>query len=263
MTDVPSPEVPSPLEQGFINNAEISDNSVAVDVSYLLNPENPAMKLFARTQEMAGPMGATAIEKERLSETDQLTGLLNRRGLMHRLNHILEDPDFDPERWLLMFADLKLFKDINDFFGHDEGDSILREIGKILKVRKGDIVARYGGDEIVIVVDRKQEAVERRLGPRDDVPRRETQDSDDAKAKIIDGFSKRLSSDVLVAGMNARQKWLNSEDYHEGIEEYYSIGVNIGAVVLDPTQTAEENIKLADQRMYENKRDSGYTNRRS
>ncbi len=250
--EIPAPGVPNPIEQGLI------DNGARINVSSLLDPENPAMKLFARIQEMAGPMGAAALEVQRQAETDELTGLLNRRGIMHRLDSILRSRDFDPERRLVMFADLDLFKEINDVFGHDEGDSVLREVGSRLSLREGDVVGRLGGDEFIVIVDRKKETGERRLGSREGKPRRQDQTKIQTEAEIVEGFSRRLSADVLVAGMNARDKWAKSGTYDKDLEQYHSIAVSVGTVKLDPTISAEENIKVADKKMYENKRKSGH-----
>ncbi len=82
--------------------------------------------------------------------TDELTGLLNRRGLHDRLAALLSEPD---PQLVVAFIDLDNFKSINDRFGHGEGDRVLAELGEAIQrqVRNTDIVARYGGDEFVVV----------------------------------------------------------------------------------------------------------------
>ena len=94
-------------------------------------------------------------ERDRLramAHTDSLTGLVNRRGLDDVLPAAIERAE--PDRILAVYAlDLDGFKPVNDRFGHDVGDALLRVIAQRLtgSVRAGDIVARVGGDEFVVV----------------------------------------------------------------------------------------------------------------
>ena len=88
--------------------------------------------------------------------TDELTGLLNRRELLRRLELALEGDDVPGVRPVaLLFIDLDQFKEINDSFGHAVGDQLLRAIGPRVTevVRNEDTVARLGGDEFAIVLD--------------------------------------------------------------------------------------------------------------
>jgi diguanylate cyclase (GGDEF)-like protein len=89
-----------------------------------------------------------------LAHTDALTGLLNRRGLDDVLSHAVKRAT--PERLLAAFMlDLDGFKPVNDKFGHDVGDQLLRVIAQRLRasVRAGDGVARVGGDEFVVMAE--------------------------------------------------------------------------------------------------------------
>ncbi len=83
------------------------------------------------------------------ARTDPLTGLLNRAAFAHAL----EASCARQERRMLAFVDLNGFKDVNDTFGHQVGDEVLVEIGRRLQVvaRESDVVARFGGDEFVIL----------------------------------------------------------------------------------------------------------------
>jgi diguanylate cyclase (GGDEF)-like protein/PAS domain S-box-containing protein len=86
---------------------------------------------------------------------DELTGLLNRRGLLERLELLLNDPRRRCDDTLgLLFLDLNLFKQINDNLGHGAGDSVLRSIAERLRqrLREGDLAGRMGGDEFVVVM---------------------------------------------------------------------------------------------------------------
>ena len=86
--------------------------------------------------------------------TDPLTGLLNRRGLEHHLTPLLSHSRSVGESLSVLFVDLDHFKKVNDEFGHDRGDAILRLVAGALRrrVRNVDIVARYGGDEFVVAL---------------------------------------------------------------------------------------------------------------
>ena len=85
-----------------------------------------------------------------LANHDALTGLLNRQGLDAALAGLLENNS----RVAILGADLDGFKQANDEFGHLVGDKLLREVGVRLasSVRAGDLVARIGGDEFLIVI---------------------------------------------------------------------------------------------------------------
>lgn len=89
-----------------------------------------------------------------LSLSDELTGLYNRRGFSTLSEQQFRIASRDKKPLLLVSADLDGLKDINDTFGHTEGDLALIETATILKecVRKSDIVARIGGDEFVLLL---------------------------------------------------------------------------------------------------------------
>jgi diguanylate cyclase (GGDEF)-like protein len=88
-----------------------------------------------------------------LSFTDDLTGLLNRRGLLTMGAHQLKIARRTRRRLLLIYADLDNMKRINDKYGHMEGDAALIEAADVLRevFRESDLIARIGGDEFVIM----------------------------------------------------------------------------------------------------------------
>lgn len=91
---------------------------------------------------------------ESLSVTDELTGLLNRRGFETELGRALARARRRNETGLLVMCDLNHFKAINDTYGHPAGDAILRSVGRLLKrnTRESDYVARVGGDEFAVIM---------------------------------------------------------------------------------------------------------------
>ena len=90
-----------------------------------------------------------------LAYYDHLTGLANRRLLTDRLHQALAHSKRDNCLGALIFIDLDDFKDINDLLGHQAGDALLTEAATRLRgaVRETDTVARFGGDEFVVLVE--------------------------------------------------------------------------------------------------------------
>jgi diguanylate cyclase (GGDEF)-like protein/PAS domain S-box-containing protein len=87
------------------------------------------------------------------SITDELTGLLNRRGFLMMARQQIEIADRNKRPLHLLFADVDNLKWVNDNFGHDAGDKILIHASNILKsFRSSDIVGRMGGDEFAVLV---------------------------------------------------------------------------------------------------------------
>ncbi|RCV87306.1 sensor domain-containing diguanylate cyclase [Billgrantia montanilacus] len=93
-------------------------------------------------------------ELELMAGQDALTGLLNRRAF----NRILQDEIARATRYnrsfSLLWLDLNHFKTINDSYGHLAGDAVLRQVSQLIKdsLRKVDCIARYGGDELTIIL---------------------------------------------------------------------------------------------------------------
>jgi diguanylate cyclase (GGDEF)-like protein/PAS domain S-box-containing protein len=92
---------------------------------------------------------------EQLASVDTLTGLLNRRMFLDRLEAALARTQRSGSVVGLLFIDLDGFKRVNDIHGHDAGDALLREVAQRLQrcVRAGDSLCRLGGDEFTIVVE--------------------------------------------------------------------------------------------------------------
>jgi len=88
-----------------------------------------------------------------LSLTDKLTGLYNRRGLFALVEQLFKLSKRQKTGMFMLYADIDNLKEINDTWGHKEGDLVIIDMANILKMnyRDSDIVARIGGDEFVVV----------------------------------------------------------------------------------------------------------------
>ncbi len=103
-----------------------------------------------------------------LSRTDPLTGLLNRRAFMDLLKGQSVGEDREPSENALLILDLDHFKKVNDEFGHDAGDSVLRQLAQLFEanLRSDDIIARLGGEEFAIALSRGSPRETRQVAQR-------------------------------------------------------------------------------------------------
>lgn len=94
------------------------------------------------------------IEAIRIGESDSLTGLRNRRAFLKIAEYLLLLNERSDLALVFVFADLDNFKAVNDTHGHEQGDEVLRRFADTAQsiFRKSDILARYGGDEFVMVL---------------------------------------------------------------------------------------------------------------
>ena len=86
---------------------------------------------------------------------DPLTNLLNRRSIDTQLKIYFDRHYHDEDAFSVILCDIDKFKSVNDTYGHDTGDYVLKEVAWILKdtVRDGDLVGRWGGEEFLIIVN--------------------------------------------------------------------------------------------------------------
>ncbi|MBN9229283.1 MAG: GGDEF domain-containing protein [Legionella sp. 40-6] len=100
------------------------------------------------------------LESVHLSTSDDLTGLSNRRGFLKIANFIFKQCQRENRSFTLLFFDLNNFKQINDNYGHAEGDKVLKNFAKSLleHFRGSDVIARIGGDEFCVLCSGLQEA---------------------------------------------------------------------------------------------------------
>lgn len=113
-----------------------------------------ALALAVETRRELGEQRQRVARLESLLATDELTGLLNRRGLVDHMGRMLAMADRHGGRGVIAYIDLDDFKATNDRLGHAAGDAVLQRVAEILgaNTRTADVVARIGGDEFVALL---------------------------------------------------------------------------------------------------------------
>jgi diguanylate cyclase (GGDEF)-like protein len=157
----------------------------------------------------------------RLSRTDFLTGILNRRALMEAASMELNRLARTGRPFTLLYMDLDDFKSINDIAGHEAGDSLLTKFAAVLKLqlRGIDIIARMGGDEFTVILPETDDQAANKVAPR-------------------------LQSSLLK----------------EMQEHHWSMTVSIGALTcISAPSNTDEMFRLADQLMYRAKKEGKNT----
>jgi two-component system, cell cycle response regulator len=139
-------------------NAAIS--ALDMGANDVLDASTPAAEFaFRLTRQLERKLNgdrlrATLEDGLRMAVTDPLTGLFNRRYVIHHLKRIARNSAATGNSFAVMLLDLDRFKRINDTYGHGAGDYVLREIARRLKanVRSVDLIARIGGEEFLVVM---------------------------------------------------------------------------------------------------------------
>ncbi len=122
------------------NNARVLEKKVAERTKELEYKNLSLMKLSKKLEQMA--------------RTDFLTGLLNRRSMMKKISEEKIRFKRTKKPFVLILIDIDNFKKINDIYGHDAGDIVLKEFSKVLKssIREQDFVSRWGGEEFLLLL---------------------------------------------------------------------------------------------------------------
>ena len=120
------------------------------------NNEQTGLAIFTDVTEIVLKEQLLMLENEtfkELSEVDVLTGIYNRRAFDNKLAEFLDIASRYGRHLSLIMFDIDKFKEINDTYGHEAGDSVLKELSKTVKtgLRKTDFFARYGGEEFMVI----------------------------------------------------------------------------------------------------------------
>ncbi len=158
---------------------------------------------------------------QELAAIDPLTGCVNRRTLVERLEAELERVQRYKLALSVLMIDLDRFKSVNDEHGHLVGDSVLRQVGELLlaEVRTVDVVARFGGEEFVVLVPE--------TGPE----------------------GARISAERI-------RLRVAQHDFADGGEQPLGVTVSVGITSLDPGEASDPEavIARADDALYRAKR---------
>lgn len=130
-----------------LTNEDFAATDLAIEMLYLIEAKAAVMSELGRLNDRLRKARAAAEEQ---AFTDALTGLANRRAL----EGVFDEAVASHRPFALMRVDLDFFKDVNDRFGHAAGDRVLVETARRLRdgLRDGDVVARVGGDEFVLLL---------------------------------------------------------------------------------------------------------------
>jgi two-component system cell cycle response regulator len=126
---------------------------------YITKPINFAelearLRSWLRIKALQDEVERQSREILRISQTDSLTEIDNRRYLEERLHETFEHAKRMHEPFACVMCDLDLFKSVNDSFGHQAGDVVLKQLAQLLKAeaREIDRVGRYGGEEFMLIL---------------------------------------------------------------------------------------------------------------
>ena len=190
------------------------DSAIEVGASDFIKKPFTVRELIARIQHVK--------LQERLrsmSVTDELTDLYNRRGFFALAEQELKLANRLRKSVFLFYLDIDNLKDINDSYGHLEGDMMILETANILRrtFRQSDTISRIGGDEFVVILNGAKQA----------------------DCEIV---SSRLQT--------------NLEGFNKKLNRGYKLSMSVGIAFYNPEDPAsiDELLSQADKSMYENKR---------
>lgn len=187
----------------FDDVTEIEDNNIRLDTML--------KKLEVSRSEIA----RQNLELKRLAEIDPLTGFYNRRALNLYFNELFNQARDSDGQLICIMLDIDHFKSVNDNYGHQTGDEVIKLVTAIAKenLRESDIVGRYGGEEFCLVL-----------------------------ANIDCDKAFKIAERIRISIMNA-------QEYHAFGIKQVTISLGLSSIKDDVSSTSEM-IELADQALY-------------
>lgn len=213
------PEVPIVALTGLRDEALAVQAMQAGAQDYLVKGQVDA-RVLLRTIRYAIARQQIWAELRNLATIDELTGLYNRRGFMSLAKQLLKLAQRTEKGAFLLFADLDGMKQINDSFGHQEGDRALIKTAEILRgtFRSADVMARLGGDEFAVLA----------IAHSDETPK------------------------IMTARLQQRLRDYNGAKEDRG----YTLSLSVGVTHFNGRAglSLEEMMAQADEALYEHKR---------
>jgi diguanylate cyclase (GGDEF)-like protein/PAS domain S-box-containing protein len=218
-------------------SAAIGDREPREADVYLAHKDGNRVPVNVRVAPIMGPEGAVvgavevfsdisarkrterrAMELEHLAYCDALTGIANRRFGEMKVLHAIQEVERFGRNYAVLMIDLDQFKAVNDKYGHVAGDALLKSVAQTLhtSIRVGSLVARWGGDEFVLVAG-------------------------DVHAAQVDRFADRTRNLIAASGVNV-----------DGLR--VGVTASVGATMVQAADSLESVVGRADERMYGLKR---------
>lgn len=174
-----------------------------------------ANRVAAHTTELESQVAQRTQVLERLAYADFLTGLLNRRGIIDRLEMERNRLARQHTRLGVIILDLDYFKRINDSHGHDAGDRALVHVANVIRgvMRSYDVCARWGGEEFLV---------------------------------IVPGIADR---DTLLRAAEKLRNEIRAKPFDAGTGEI-PITASVGCYLADPAESTDAMLKAADDALY-------------
>ena len=169
-----------------------------------------------------GDLSQTVQDLFHKANVDGLTGIYNRRFMENNLEHIMGLLSRSNSLLSVLMLDIDFFKKYNDTYGHEEGDSCLKKVAKVLEscaVRANDFAARYGGEEFLIVLP----------------------NTDESGARVV--------AEKLLDGVRA----LNIPHSNSTAAEYVTVSVGVASGRVAYGQRWDDFVKRADDALYTSK----------
>jgi multiple sugar transport system substrate-binding protein len=154
---------------------------------------------------------------QKLSRTDELTGVSNRRDIVEKIRYEIYRTQRNGRPFAFVMGDIDKFKEVNDRYGHDCGDAVLRAVAQAIRgtLRRHDYMARWGGEEFIMVLPEANE------------------------------------EGVHLACERIRTTVENTEIVHGG--RTLKVSMTVGAAFFDPRLGAARSLALADKALYQGK----------
>lgn len=200
---------------GIESVQEVLIEQISMVVESNKKMENDLVMTQYQLEEQAQEIDRTRKE----ARTDELSGLQNRKAFDEALNYLITRYKSKGVSFALLLCDVDHFKRINDTFGHQAGDEVVKRIGETLKdcVRPHDHVARFGGDEFAI---------------------------------LLDEVNTKVAHDVAVRMRGTVERTNFTTDDGSGD---LAVTLSMGLAVVTPEETMESILKRADQALYRSK----------